>query len=116
MIDFGKLLEKQVEVKGEDRVRKVDIYMGYPRSYDHEYVFTLPEGYSIEGLENFNKYAINKTGGFISSAEVKDGKLTVKTRKYFNENYYPVNKWEDLLKFLDASVDFYNAKLLLRKN
>jgi len=116
MIDFGKLLEKQVEVKGEDRVRKVDIYMGYPRSYDHEYVFTLPEGYSIEGLENFNKYAINKTGGFISSAEVKDGKLTVKTRKYFNENYYPVNKWEDLLKFLDASVEFYNAKLLLRKN
>ncbi len=116
ILDFGKLMEKQTEVKDEDRIRKVDIYMNYPRAYDDEYIFTLPEGYTVEGLENFNKYAINKTGGFISSAVVQDGKLIVKTRKYFNENYYPANKWTELLKFLDASVEFYNAKLLLRKN
>jgi len=115
LIDFGKLIEKQLTIKDEDRIRSVDIYMNYPRSFDEEYTFTIPEGYNVEGLENFNKYAINKTGGFISSADIKEGKLVIKSRKYFNENYYPKNKWEDLLKFSDAAVDFYNTKLLLRK-
>ncbi len=116
LIDFGKLIERQTEVKDTARFRKIDIYMNYPRSYEEEFIFTLPEGYSVEGLENFNKYAINKTGGFVSSAEVKEGKLIVKTRKYFNEIYYPAKKWSELLKFLDASVEYYNTKLLLRKN
>ncbi len=115
MLDFGKLIEKQTEVTGEDRIRSRDIYMGYPRTYDEEYILEIPEGYVVEGLENFNKYAINKTGGFVSSAEVKEGKLVVKSRKYFNENYYPAGKWEEILKFLDAGVEFYNTKLLLRK-
>jgi hypothetical protein len=116
ILDFGKLIEKQVEVKDKDRIRTIDIHMGYPRTYEEEFVFIIPEGYSVEGLENFNKYAVNKTGGFVSSAEVKEGKLVVKARKYFNENYYPANKWPEILKFLDSSVEFYNTKLLLRKN
>jgi CTP:phosphocholine cytidylyltransferase-like protein len=116
ILDYGKLIEKQVEVKDKDRIRTIDIHMGYPRTYDEEFVFVIPEGYSVEGLENFNKYAVNKTGGFVSSAEIKEGKLVVKAKKYFNENYYPYNKWSEILKFLDASVEFYNTKLLLRKN
>jgi len=116
IIDFGKIIGRQNIIKDEDRVRTVDIYINYPKSYDDEYTFTIPDGYSVEGLENFNKSSINETGGFISSAEIKDGKLIVKTREYFNANYYPVNKWEDLLKFLDTYMEFYNTKLLLRKN
>ena len=116
IIDFGKLIEKQSEVKDSARVRKMFVYMNYPRTFENQFEFKLPEGYSVEGLENFNKYAINKTGGFVSSAEVKEGILIVKTKKYFNENFYPANKWPDILKFLDASVEFYTTKLLLRKN
>jgi hypothetical protein len=41
--------------------------MDYPRSYNHEFTFIIPDGYTAEGLENFNTKVENVTGGFVSS-------------------------------------------------
>lgn len=116
IVDIGKLIEKQMEIKEEERTRTRDIYMPYARSFVNEMSITIPEGYSMEGLENFNKKIVTEVGGFESTA-ASDGKtVTIIAKKYYNSNYYPVGEWKELLSFLDAAVEFYNAKLLLKKN
>lgn len=116
IVDIGKLIAQQTQIKEEERVRTQDIYMPYARAFINEMTITIPEGYSIEGLENFNKKVITDIGGFESSA-TSDGKVvTIIAKKYYNSNYYPVGEWTNLLSFLDAAVEFYNAKLLLKKN
>ncbi|WP_333820054.1 DUF3857 domain-containing protein [Ohtaekwangia sp.] len=115
IIELGKLIEKQTEIKEDQKIRTRDIYMAYPRSFNHEIIFTVPEGYTVEGIDAFNKKVENKTGGFVSTARVDGNKLTVKSRKYYTQNTYPATDWTELLPFLTASNDLFKAKILLKK-
>jgi hypothetical protein len=112
---LGHLIEQQTTIKDEQKIRTVDIYMDYPRSYNHEFTFIIPNGYTVEGLENFNNKVENATGGFVSSANIEGKALVVKTKKYYAKNYYPAADWPSITAFLNASVNFYNAKILLKK-
>ncbi|MES2733022.1 MAG: DUF3857 domain-containing protein [Bacteroidota bacterium] len=115
IFELGRLIEKQTEIKDEQKNRTRDIYMDYPRSYSHEISFTIPEGYTIEGIDNLNKKTETSLGGFVSSALVKDKKLLITTKKYYSQNHYPAADWLAITSFLNASVDFFNTKLLLKK-
>jgi hypothetical protein len=114
-VEIGKLIEKQTDVKEEQQVRTRDIYMAFPRSFNHEITFIVPEGYKVEGLENLNKKIENPTGGFVSSASVTNNIVTIKTNKYYRRSAYTSAEWGQLLPFLDAANDFYTAKILLKK-
>jgi hypothetical protein len=89
--------------------------MDYARSFVQEMTFTIPAGYTIDGLEAFNKNVVNDAGGFISSATLTGNTLTLKTNKYYNKNYYKAADWNKITPFLTAAVEFYNAKILLKK-
>ena len=115
ILELGHLIEQQTTIKEEQKNRTVDVYMDYPRSYNHEFIFTIPDGYKVEGLENFNTKIENASGGFVSTATVEGKKLVIKAKKYYSQNYYPVAAWPSITAFLNASVNFYNAKLLLKK-
>lgn len=115
IVEIGKLIEKQTDVKEEQKVRTRDIYMAFPRSFNHEITFIVPEGYKVEGLENLNKKIENPTGGFISAASVTNNIVTIKTSKYYRRSVYTAAEWGELLTFLDAANDFYTAKILLKK-
>jgi hypothetical protein len=115
IISLGKLIEKQTELKEEDKKRSRDVYMTYPRSFFYEITFKIPEGYTVEGLENFNKTVQNELGGFISSATNTGTTVIVKTKKYYNTNFCKAAEWPKIVSFLDAAVELYNAKLLLKK-
>ena len=115
ILELGKLIYKQTEIKDEYRKRTKDVFMNYARSYSDEIVFEIPAGYKVEGIENFNKKIENVTGGLVSTAVIQEGKVVITIKKYFNSNYYPSDKWPLLLQFIDASVEIYNAKLLLKK-
>lgn len=115
ILELGHLIEQQTTIKEEQKKRTVDVYMDYPRSYDHEFVFTIPDGYTVEGLENFNMKVENGTGGFVSSAVVDGRKLLIKAKKYYSKNFYPASDWDGITAFLNASLNFYNGKILLKK-
>ena len=115
ILELGHLIEQQTTIKEEQKKRTVDIYMDYPRSFDHEFTFAIPDGYKVEGLENFNTKVENHTGGFVSSATLEGKNLVIKARKYYSKNYYPAADWEAITAFLNASLSFYNAKILLKK-
>lgn len=115
ILELGKLIEKQTEVKPEQMTRTRDVYMDYARAFLQELTFTIPNGYTVEGLEAFNKNVVNDAGGFISSATVAGNILTIKTNKYYNNNYLEAANWKKITPFLAAAVEFYNAKVLLKK-
>lgn len=116
ILELGRLIEQQTTIKDEQKNRSVDVYMDYPRSYVHELAFAVPEGYRVEGLENFNLKVENATGGFVSTAALEKNTVVIKARKYYLKNYYPANEWPFITEFLNASVNFYNAKILLKKS
>jgi hypothetical protein len=115
ILELGRLIEQQTTIKEEQKGRTVDVYMDYARSFSHEFVLTIPDGYTVEGVENFNSKVENATGGFVSSAVVEGKKLIIKAKKYYMKSYYPSGDWPSITSFLAASLNFYNAKLLLKK-
>jgi hypothetical protein len=115
IIEIGKLIEKQTEIKDDQKNRTRDIYMPFARSFQYEITLTVPPGYRVEGLENLNKKTENSTGAFISSATVANGVVTIKTKKVYNKNAYTAAEWKQLTPFLTAANDFYTAKILLKK-
>lgn len=115
IVELGKLIGTQTEVKEDKMTRTRDVYMDYPRSFSEEISFVIPNGFAIEGLENLNKSVVTEAGGFVSSSEVKGNLLIVKTRKHYNQNFYKAADWPKITGFLNAAVDFYNAKVLLKK-
>jgi hypothetical protein len=115
ILELGHLIEQQTTIKDEQKSRTVDVFMDYPRSYNHEFIFTIPEGYTVEGLENFNTKVENASGGFVSNAGIEGKKLVIRAKKYYAKNYYPATDWASITAFLNASVNFYNAKILLKK-
>jgi hypothetical protein len=116
ILELPKLIEKQTEITEKQRTRTQDIYMNYARSYVNEISFKIPEGYTIEGIENLNKDVQNETGGFVSTAKVEGDMLKITSKKFYSANYFPAKDWEKMLLFLDAAVEFSNAKVLLKKS
>ncbi|MCF6131516.1 DUF3857 domain-containing protein [Flavobacterium wongokense] len=116
LIEIGKMLTAQIEIDQKEKDRKNNIYMVYPRSFDNEIILEIPAGYSVSGLEKFNKKVENETGGFTSKAEVKGNQLIINTNKYYKNYYEPNANWNKMIAFLDAAYQFTQEKVLLKKN
>ncbi|WNM19704.1 DUF3857 domain-containing protein [Flavobacterium capsici] len=116
LIELGKMLTSQIEIDQKEKDRKNNIYSIYPRSYENEIILNIPAGYSVSGLEKFNKKVENETGGFTSTAEVKGNQLIVKTYKHYKNYFEPNSNWNKMIDFLDAAYQFTQEKVLLKKN
>ncbi len=115
ILELAKLIEKQTEITDKQRTRDRDIYMNNARKFVNVINFTIPEGYTVEGLENLNKEVKNSTGGFKCTAVVEGNTLKITTEKYYSGNYFEAKDWPKMVEFLDAAVAFTNAKVLLKK-
>ena len=116
LVEIGKLITSQIEIDKKEKDRKNNIYMIYPRSFENEITLEIPTGYSVAGLDKLNKTVENETGGFVSSATVTGNKLLIKTNKYYKNYYEPNSNWNKMIQFLDASYQFTQEKILLKKN
>ncbi len=115
ILEAGKLIGGQVALKEKEKERQADIYMPFSRSFINQIKIRLPNGYTVEGLENLNKKVENATGGFVSDANVADGFLEIKTLKYYKNNFEKADNWPLLMEFLEASYKFTQEKVLLKK-
>ena len=109
-----KMLHPETDKK--EKERKNNIYMIYPRSFENEITLEIPAGYTVAGLDKLNKKVENETGGFVSSAVVTGNKLVIRTNKYYKNYYEPNSNWTKMIQFLDASYQFTQEKVLLKKN
>jgi hypothetical protein len=115
MIELGRFLTSQIELTKKEKDRVDNIYMGYPRTIENEIQFTIPEGYTVSGLEKFNKKVENSTGGFISTAIQNGNTISIKTSKFYNNYYEPNSNWPKMIDFLDDAYQFSQEKILLKK-
>lgn len=115
IIEIGKIQGSPLSVKPEQRKRTTDIFMPFARGIEYHIDFTIPDGYTAEGVSELNKKVENETGFFIVEASQTDKQVTIKIRKQYLNAFEPVTRWEKLLQFIDASNDWLNTKILLRK-
>ncbi|RAR75721.1 DUF3857 domain-containing protein [Flavobacterium aciduliphilum] len=115
LLELGKLITSQIEIDKKEKERKNNIYMIYPRSFENEISFTIPEGYAVSGLEKLNKKIENETGGFVSTATLLGNKLIIKTTKYYKNYFEPNSNWDKMIQFLDGAYQFTQEKILLKK-
>ncbi|AWM14923.1 DUF3857 domain-containing protein [Flavobacterium sp. NRK F10] len=115
IIELGKLIDSQVDIKDKEKDRTNNIYMSFPRAFDYTINLTIPDGYTVSGIDKFNKNVSNATGSFISTAEIKENVLTIHATKKYNHNYEPVTNWSQMIDFLDTAYQFTQEKILLKK-
>lgn len=116
IFEIGKLIGQQAEIDQEELDRTDNIYSAFPRSFEEVIEFTVPDGYTVAGLDKLNKKVENTTGGFVSSATLQGNKLTIKAYKYYANYYEPNSNWKDMVAFLDAAYQFTQEKILIKKN
>ncbi len=114
LLNLPGLVGSQLQIKGDERVRNNDIDVTYPRQLNWTINFTIPKGYTIDGLENLNMQVDNEAGTFTSSAAVSSGILSIKVKKAYKLRNIPKSKWDKMLSFVDAAYNFSQKMVLLR--
>ena len=115
IIDLGKLIASQISIDKDQRQRTKDVYMPYPRSFNYRIEFTIPSGYSADGVERLTMSVENEAGAFKSVAKLNGNKLIIDINKYYLHSFEPASKWPLLLSFLDKAIEFNQQKILLKK-
>jgi hypothetical protein len=115
IVEAGKFAGSQLEIKADQRERKLDIFMPYARSFNNNITLKIPEGYTIEGADKLNKSVKNECGGFESTAKIEGNKLIITYYKYYNNLVEPASNWDKILAFVDAGFAFTKEKVLLKK-
>jgi hypothetical protein len=115
MVDIGKLIEQQVKLDAEDLDREFGVYFDYPRAFRYRIIFEIPEGYQVQGIEKLNQKVENHTGGFVSTAKEENGKLIIETHKHYDKFILPKTDWQSVVAFVNATNNFTEQKILLKK-
>lgn len=115
IIEVGKLQGQPLVVKEEQRKRNIDVYMPFARNIEYNVELEIPDGYTAEGVAALNKKVENATGHFIVDASATEKLVTIKIRKSYLHNVEQAANWSKMLEFMDASSDWVNSKLLLKK-
>ena len=55
ILDAEKLIGKYRRIEDKDRSRTLDIYMYSARTFNYNISVTIPEGYTVKGVEELNK-------------------------------------------------------------
>jgi len=113
IFEVGKLIGGQISLK--DKTRDTNVYRDYARTIKNEININIPDGYTVSGLDKLNINITNETGGFISIANIEDGKLTITTHKTYAHNFEAKENWPKMVAFLDAAYQFTQEKILFKK-
>jgi len=115
IVEIGKIQGQPLLIKDEQRKRDMDVYMQFARSIEYNIEFTIPDGYSVDGVAALNVKVENETGFFIVEASNTDNLVTIKVIKHYLHNYEPGANFDKLLQFIDASNNWTSSKILFKK-
>lgn len=116
LVSVPGLMGGQVQVKPEDRIRKYDIDVRYPRTLTWDISFTIPAGYTLKGLADLNQNIDNEIGSFITKAVVEGSVLKLSITKVYKQAMISKDNFNKMLEFIDAAYNFSQRKILLKKN
>ncbi|HLG38159.1 MAG TPA: hypothetical protein VI461_00775 [Chitinophagaceae bacterium] len=114
LVNLPGLMGAQLQIKKEERTRNFDIDVRYPRKLRWQINLTVPQGYTVEGLEGLTAKVDNETGSFLSTATMKDNVVTVDIQKIYKQKNISKDKWPLMLAFIDAAYNFSHKLILLK--
>ncbi len=113
MVNLAGLTGSQLQIKKEERERKYDIDVRYPRAFNWTINFKIPDGYTVEGLVELNKTVKNEAGGFSIAAKEANGTVVITISKMYKVKIISKDKWNDMLAFIDAAYNSTFRYILL---
>lgn len=119
LVKIGETIGTQSELY-QANTRKLPIDVGLLRNYYRKIKFKIPAGYKVTNASDLNMDVRMMNGGkisciFNSKVESADGLLIITVIEYYNEPRYPVERYEDFRKVINAAADFNKKTLLLSK-
>jgi hypothetical protein len=115
LLSVGKAINSPLKMTASQRDRKVDIYMPYARTLDCSVSFTIPQGYTVMGVDKLNGKVSNGCGSVTTTARIQGNQLIIQYKRVYKHNFEGVAKWPELLAIIDAGNDFSGQKVLLKK-
>ena len=115
ILNIGKVVNSPLKLTPSQRTRNVDIYMPYARTLDCTVNFLIPAGYTVQGVDKLNKTLNNDCGSVITSAKVQGSQLVLHFQRVYKHDREAAGNWSQLLAIIDASTDFADQKVLLKK-
>jgi hypothetical protein len=116
VLSLPALLGGQSQIRKEERNRKTAANVGYPRSLQWVINFTIPAGYTVQGIDKMNQDIQNEAGAFTSRATIEGQELVLRVKKSYNTRYLALAKWPLLVKVLDAAYNYSQQKIVLKKS
>jgi len=114
IVKVGQFVGGQVDISKED-TRQYPITSEYPRMYTYDVTLHIPEGYTVDGLEELNNTIDNEAGSFKSTGKVEGNTLKIKFEKIYKNNYEPAENWQKMRDFLIPANLFVSKEIMLRK-
>ncbi|MFL5787632.1 MAG: hypothetical protein ACJ748_06240 [Flavisolibacter sp.] len=116
ILDIGKLIGGQIKLEPtEITTRQTNIWIPYARKIENTITVTLPDGYSVDGLQDLTNNIDNESGTFISTARLEGNVLTITTQKQYKKNFDQKENWPNYVAFLEPAYKFSQSKIVLKK-
>jgi len=123
IFEVGKLIGDQIKLgQSELAGRQVEIWIPHARTIENNVSVRIPQGYTVEGLQDLNMNIDNESGSFISSAKVvprdsvgDDDKLFISAKKIYKKNFDKKEAWPNYVAFLEPAYKFSQLKIVLKK-
>lgn len=115
ILNLGSLIGSQIELDKEDMERTANINIDFPKSYIYHIQLKIPEGYSVDGLEEFNINVSNNMGEFTCTAKVEEGFIKLDTKKAYKIHQADKSEWPKFVEFLEEAYNFTQKKVVLKQ-
>lgn len=116
IFEAGKLIGGQIKLDAaEIKERQTDIYIPQAITIENLITINIPDGYTVDGLQDLNVSIDNSSGSFISTAKVADNKLLISTQKIYKNTFDKKETWPNYIAFLEPAYKFSQAKIVLKK-
>lgn len=122
LFKIGELIGPQMEMYQEKK-RVLPVSTAYGHHYDRTITFTIPDGYSVEGLEKLvidNQKSVGENDDidfyFVSSYKQEGNKVTVSIEEYYTQHYIDPEDYEKYRSVINCAADFNKITLVLVAN
>lgn len=116
LVNIPGLVGSQLQIKKEQRVRNNDIDVDFGRTLKWVINFKIPDGYTLDGLNELAANINNEIGTYECTAKQAAGTATIEIRKIYKQATFAKTKWTDMLAFVDAAFNTSYKNLLLKPN
>lgn len=119
LFKVGELIGPQMEMY-DNEDRELPVEDAYARHYHRVINFTIPDGYSVQNLDDLiiNEVYKNEKNkelmAFKSSYEVDGNTVAVTIDEYYKGFYFPLELFEEYTRVINAAADFNKIVLVFK--